>query len=472
MINRILIRIKVVQMLYSYLLVKKDFALEPQPTNPTREKRFSHALYLDYLALMVKVADRLDCHRNSAALSESRFIKRLRADERMHSLLAKYDTQPFQLEDAIEHIADAVKASAIYKNYLKEKSSESNADIDIWAKIFDLIIAHDPVTGAIVTRRENYSPRGVENAGEMMRHTFTEFYSSNSDPGDAVRTLQRSLEAARELYFRLLLLPIDLTDLREQQLDAARHKYLPTEEDMNPNLRFVENQLVAALRENPEIQTYCKEHKLSWIQQDRTMLTALLRDIMDSKAYQEYMALPITDMHTDCELWRDLYKHVIFHNDNFLAELEDKSVFWNDDVEIIGTFLLKTLKRFDTALPGTDPIKEEPVLPMFRNRDDAQFGQQLLSLAIRNKDEYRKYIDANINKAMWDTDRIAFMDVVVLLTAITEIINFPSIPTTVSINEYIEIAKSYSSHKSGPFVHGMLGNIIRTLRQENIITKQ
>lgn len=468
MINRILIRIKVVQMLYSYLLVEKDFELEPQPLSPTREKRFAHSLYMDYLVLMLKLSHRVVVQSGAAPLAESRFIRSVEADQRIRSLMMRYESNPFPLRDAIEPLAAEIKASAIMKSYLKERTEDSNADVDVWAHIFNHIILRDSTVQALMGRMENFSLRGADRAGEMVNITFTNFYASHSSPSDALKTLHRSLDAARELYFRLLLLPIDLTALREQQIDAARHKYLPSQEELNPKLRFVENALVERLRENQQIADYCKEHKLSWIEQDRPMLTALLKDIMESDTYREYMDFPATDLHSDCELWRNLYKKVILHNENFLAELEDKSVFWNDDLEIIGTFLLKSLKRFDTTDGSVPP---NAVLPMYKDHDDEVFGQQLLSAAIRNKDSYRGYIDANINKAQWDTERIAFMDVVIMLAAIAEIVNFPSIPTNVSVNEYIEIAKAYSSHKSGRFVHGMLGNIIRNMRETNVIAK-
>lgn len=459
-------------MLYSYLLVEKDFSLEPQPTSPTREKRFAYSLYLDLLVLMVRIAERVARRGGDRPLLDSRFVKGVMADDRMRSLMAKYKLTDFPFDELADSLADTVKASGLYKHYLKDSDGSLNSDVDIWRNIFNDIIFRDPKLTEAVARRENYSLRGVDRARELMDATFVNFYTSYGHIPEALSTLRRSLDAARELYFRLLLLPIQLTQMRAAQIDENRHKYFPTEEDRNPNMRFVENQLVEVMSKNPVIEEYCKANKLSWLPQDKFMMTALLKAIMESDLYKEYMSRSISDFHSDCEFWRNIFKQVIFRNENFLAELEDKSVFWNDDLEIMGTFLLKTLKRFDDiASRGEGPLSEEPVLAMYKDEEDARFGAELLSDAIKNKEQYREYIDEFVNKSQWDTERIPFMDMVVLLTAIAEIINFPKIPAQVSINEYIEIAKSYSSAKSAGFIHGLLGSVINKLNNEGVIRK-
>lgn len=476
MINRILIRIKVVQMLYSYLLVEKDFSLEAQPTSPTKEKRFAYALYLDLLALMVKVAERVAKRGGQRPLLDSRFVKGVAADERMRSLLAKYNMQDFPLENVVEAIAEKVKASGIYKNYLKNSDGSLNSDVDVWRDIFNDIIYNDPMLQQAIAGRENYSIRGADRARDLMNSTFVNFYTSYGHIPEALATLRRSLDAARELYFRLLILPIELTQLREMKLDENRHKYIVTEEDRNPNMRFVENQLVEAMQADPVIKEYCEVNKLSWLPDDKFLLNSLLKTIMETDLYKEYMEAPVSDFHSDCEFWRNIFKQVIFRNENFLAELEDKSVFWNDDTEIIGTFLLKTLKRFDESVchatehPGT-AASEEPVLAMYKDEEDSRFGAELLTAAIRSKEQYREYIDEFINKSQWDTERIPFMDVVVLLTAIAEVVNFPKIPAQVTVNEYIEIAKAYSTAKSASFIHGLLGSVITRLNEQGVIRK-
>ena len=214
------------------------------------------------------------------------------------------------------------------------------------------------------------------------------------------------------------------------------------------------------------MEDYVEDNKISWIAEDRQLLESLLTTIMNSEVYQDYMRFPATDFQTDCDFWRDIFKYVILNDENFLEALENKSVFWNDDLDIISTFVLKTLRRFEEGCPGN-----RPVLPMYKDEEDAQFGFKLFSDVVKNKDVYRRYIDDSIVGEKWDSERLAFMDVVVTMTALSEIINFPKIPLVVSINEYIELAKSYSTSKSGAFVNGLLSSITEKLREENKIHK-
>lgn len=473
MINRILIRVKVVQTLYSHLLVEKDFALEPQPSSPTKEKRFAYSLYLDLLMLMGKLANEISIRGRGYPLEETRFLKSVMADDRMRSLRMKYSAQPFPLQSAVPSLADKIKESALLKNFLKQNDENANSDIDIWRDIFNTYIVKDQALMAVISRRENFTLRGVDRAAELMDATFVNFYSSNGNLSSAIRTLETSLDASRELYFRLLMLPPDLVRLRDQQLDEQRHKYITTEEDLNPNLRFVENRLAEALDQDPEISAYRSANKLSWIEQDRVTLSALMREIIASDVYREYMELPASDFHTDTEFWRNIFKKVIFRSENFLLDMEDKSVYWNDDMEIIGTFFLKTLKRFDDLYDvQTGRVTQEPVLPKYKDEEDARFGAELLTYALNNRELYRSYIDRYIDSSQWDTERLALMDVVIMLTAIAEIINFQKIPTSVSINEYIEIAKSYSSPRNASFIHGVLGRIIADLRASGELMKE
>lgn len=469
MINRVLIRIKVVQLLYSYLLTDNQFMLESQPTAPTKEKRFAYNLYLDILMLMVKISERIEKRGGYRPLADTRFIKKILADEKLKSVQMKYRHEPFPLENIADQLADVVKESGLYKNFIKDTNANEPEDDKIWEKIFDMIIISYPALNSAFTLRENYTIRGVERMRDMIKETFTQFYASRDNIDDALRTLALSMQKARELYFRLLLLPVELTNLREAQIDENRNKYVPTQEDLNPNMRFVENALVESIRNDEEVDNYVEQNKLSWINEDRRMLESLLKEIMDSEIYADYMNFPATDYHTDCEFWRNVFKHIIFNNEDFLDTLETKSVYWNDDLDIIGTFLLKTLKKYEE---NAERGGVHAVLPMFKDQEDADFGKRLFSDVVRNKDVYRRYIDDSIVAEKWDSERLAFMDVIITMTALAEICNFPKIPLVVSINEYIEIAKAYSTSKSGAFVNGLLYSISNRLSDEGKIMKK
>lgn len=461
MINRVLIRIKVVQLLYSYLLADDSFSLESQPSAPTKEKRFAYALYLDLLVLMVRVSENIRKRGGEQPLADTRFIRRILADDKIKSLMARYRIEGFPLEPLVEPVTETVKNSAIYKNFLKSEDRSEG----VWRDIFEMVIWPDTQVAAAAARRDNHTLRGMERMREIMETTFTNFFAAQDSVSMALQTLRRSLEQSRELYFRLLLLPVELTTLRERQLEERREKYILSDEDRNPNMRFVENELVKRISENEEIRNFTEEKKISWIAEDDMMLRSLLKEVVESEDYERYMESAATDLHTDCEFWRDIFKHVIFSSQTFLEALEDKSIFWNDDIDIIGTFTLKTLKRFDCENPGN------PVMHMYKDEEDARFGAELFTYVVRNREEYREMIDNDIDRKLWESERLAYMDVVIIMTALAEILHFPKIPISASINEYVEIAKAYSTPRSGGFVHGLLAAITRRLREEEKLLK-
>ena len=187
----------------------------------------------------------------------------------------------------------------------------------------------------------------------------------------------------------------------------------------------------------------------------------LLDAIKSSDIYGYYMSLPSTSATDDAAFLRDLYRHIIFTNPDFLECLESMSVFWNDDIDILSTFVLKSIRRIENG----DCLNV--VLDKYKDEEDARFGAELIRALYNNKEQYRLLIDDAVSGSNWDKDRLAFMDIVIIETAIAEIFNFPKIPIQVSVNEYIEMAKSYSTPRSGQFVHGILGSIISRLQKEN-----
>lgn len=465
MINRVLIRTKVVQLLYSYLLVENRFEIESQPMPPTKEKRFAYALYLDMLCLMVKIAGEIKQRGGHAPLYDTRFIKRVSGDEKIRGLLQKYRMEDFPLEGAVDNLVATVKESGLYKKFVKGDDNDYLAGEKIWQEIYDTIIKPDPTLNRLISSRENYTLGGVERMNGMMADTFKNFYSSTDDLPNALRTLKVSMEKAQELYFRLLWLPVQIVQLREREIDEARARYTATAEDRNPNLRFVENEYVAFIRDNESINDAMEKYGRNMSIDDEPMLKALLRAIMASDIYQEYMEFPATDFENDCEFWKNIYKQVIFLNPDFLEALEDKSVFWNDDLDTIGTFVLKTVKRI------SEKQSFASIMTPYKDEEDAKFGAQLFEYVINDKEEYRGYIESALDNKLWDSDRLAFMDIVILMTALAEILNYPKIPLTVSINEYVEIAKAYSTRKSGQFVHGLLAAVLKRLKEEGILLK-
>ena len=468
MINRVLIRMKTVQLLYSYLLVEKPFSLESQPSNPTKEKRFAYNLYLDLIFLMDKLSHQIMGKNKTYPLADTRFILRTENDDKIKSLKIKYKDGSFPFSNVELILKDAIKESLLFKEFEKNRDKGEMPD-NFWENVFKSIIIPNPVLTETIKNLPGYSLSGVERMEILMEETFKNFYSSKDNVDDALKTLKKSMDEARNLYMRLLSLPVELTRLRMDQLELNRQKLLATNDDLNPNMSFVNNRIPVLIEADKEFDDYVERHKLSWRVEDPELLEILLKAILDSEIYRAYEAETIKDIKKDSDFWKNVLTDIILNNEAFLEYLENKSVFWNDDLEIMASFVLKTFKRFEN--PDTESTAVMPMYKDGENGRDAKFGADLFNYVVRNKDIYRKYIEEALAHDKWETDRLAFMDLVVTMTALAEIINYPDIPLSVSINEYIEIAKSYSSEKSGQFVHGLLASLISKLRENKVIVK-
>lgn len=450
--------------MYSYLLVEKKFTLEEPPATPTKEKRYAYGLYTDMLALMVLISREMGTRRKGA-LANTRFMERVEEDDRVRSAVRRLERDGTFCAIA-SRIAEGLKDQGVFRNYIKDiDRGDPAAEDTFWREEFNQVIAPDAGVQAYARGLEGYTLKGYERMTEMMNGTLTNFSASQDSLPEGLRTLAKSLDKARELYFRLLALAVDITALQARKLDSNRHKFLKTAEDLNPNMKFVDNAAVIALRNYSAYRDYVEENHINWLAEDPLLLENLLKSVVESDIYREYMESPERGMAADAELWRELFKKVILVNGNFLEALEDSSVFWNDDLDIMGTFVMKTFRRIEEGVAN-------PILEKYKDEEDARFGSELMKYVFKGKDRYQEWIREAVRDSDWDADRLAFMDVVVVVTALAEIINFPKIPLTVSVNEYIEIAKSYSSAKSAPFVNGLLGYIIRQLQDENILLKR
>jgi N utilization substance protein B len=286
---------------------------------------------------------------------------------------------------------------------------------------------------------------------------------SSKTLSDAKKEYEKSLDKAYELYYYLLLLPVELTRLQEKRLDAAKNKYLPTKEDLFPNTKFIDNSFVKTLESCEPLQEFVKDNSLSWSDCE-VYLRLVLDKILNSEIYGEYMSKENSTFEEDAEFWRQLLKKIVFLDDDLTDALEEKSVYWNDDLNTVGTFVLKTIRKF-----GQGDYKN--LLPKYKDDEDREFADILYTRSIANMDEYMKWIDMFVQKDSWETDRLAFMDVVILLVSITELLYVPSVPIVVTINEYVEIAKDYSTAKSGQFINGILIPIINYLKSEGKLQK-
>ena len=275
--------------------------------------------------------------------------------------------------------------------------------------------------------------------------------------------LLHSLQKSYDLYFYFLLLIVDITRIKQQKTDIARNKYLPTEEDLNPAVKLDENKFARQLAQNETLCKYVEEQKISW-NNDLNIVRHLLNAILESDLYRTYLELGNSNYNADREFWRAAFKNIICTDEELDAQLEEMCIYWNDDLEIIETFVLKTIKRFEE-----ENGEKQELLPMFKSDDDRDFAIELLRLSLSNGDEYKEMINAHLKN--WDMDRIAEVDLLLLRMAIAEILSFPTIPISVTMNEYIEIAKAYSTPKSATFINGILDALVRKLKSEKKLLK-
>ena len=477
MINRVLIRIKVVQMLYSYLLTRNEFKIEPAPgPDATRDATFAYRLYLDLIMLVMELSgQRVGTHRPAmqAAIAANRFLstsplaRAIGLDEQIRVAINPAASDIAVFDSALASIFDTITRSDDYLTHSRKRDRSLSSDMDFWAWALDKVISRDNAFIDAARSLPDFTMSGFNRAFSMFARNIHSYPDNSEMRVEAEHNLKLSLDKAYDLYNGLFNLAIQLTDLQARRLDAAKHKYMPTDADLHPDTRFIDNKLIAALEANKELADYGKDHDIDWSDDDTT-LRLILNSILESDTYKAYMAEPGSSWERDCELWRELFRKVILPGDALAEALESKSVYWNDDLDIMGTFVTKTLKQFAASRKDGADVH---LLPQYKDDEDAEFGNRLFNEAVNHREEYRGLIARFINPEQWDTDRLAFMDIVVMMAAIAELRKFPSIPVPVTLNEYIEIANSYSTPRSGQFVNGVLFSVINYLKAEGMLDK-
>ena len=275
--------------------------------------------------------------------------------------------------------------------------------------------------------------------------------------------LMASFESSYQLYNYLLGLIVKVTDYRNDQIEAARNKYLPSREERFPNTRFVNNQIAKIIRDNSSIMNYCEEHGL-FNDFDTETYRAILDQIEKNPLYMAYMSQPqAPTFEQDLELWKEIFNTIIPSCEVLDATLEDKNIYWNDDLTTIVQFAVKTLSRIKA---NTEMVK---TLGMFRNDDDKNFALSLFHHAIDESHEYLQLIDKTAEN--WEAKRMAMMEKVIMICALAEIRNFPDIAIRISLNEYIELAKHYCKADSARFINGILDRIVSQWKTEGLIFK-
>jgi N utilization substance protein B len=277
----------------------------------------------------------------------------------------------------------------------------------------------------------------------------------------AEKELLLSMDKAYDLYHYLLLIIVMITEAEQRRVDRKRFK--PFMAELDQNLRLYNNRLAEQLRTNKHLQHFANERGTFWNDENEYFIRQLLNRLLASDYYAEYLKTP-DNYDSDKEFWRKTFKHFIIEDPDVLELIENNNIYWVDDVDLISTFSLKSLKRFSAA-----STVNEPLLPMYREESDRAFALKLLHHAIVELDSTRERIVPYLKN--WDVDRLAQTDLLLMQIALSELLNFPEIPVSVTLNEYIDLSRYYSTPKSPAFVNGALDALAKDLQKDGTIFK-
>ena len=302
----------------------------------------------------------------------------------------------------------------------------------------------------------------------VIQTLFAYYQSGDTGIVHPTKVLTRGFEDTYSLYIILLAFVNELTNYAQDQIAENASRARAIHATYHPNRRFVENRFAQQLFENRTLRRITEEEHLSW-EAGQSALENIFRQLVTQPFYKQYMSEPERSYESDKLVWRKIFSELLPDNEYLESALDELELAldkqnWTVDVDVVLSYIVKTIKRFREE-NGAD----QELLPMFESEDERQFAQALLEEAIAHHDEALELIHSHLKN--WDADRIAFMDTIILQTALAEIMNFPNIAIEVSLNEYIELAKTYSGDKSYLFVNGILNEILRDLNRENKLLK-
>ena len=291
------------------------------------------------------------------------------------------------------------------------------------------------------------------------------YFQSNEDSYRRTENeLMQAVEHIYDLYIYFLLTFAEIKDIAENRLEDSKKKIRPKAEDLDPNLKFINNAVIRKIEECKELRRLSEERKINWVgDEHQEMFRKMFLQIKESEAYIEYMNNDQSGFEEDKTFILELFKAEIANSPIFYNFLEEKSIHWMDDIDLVCSMVLKTLKSIEL-----EEVVE--ILPLYKKDDDEQeFIRDLLRKTISMNKENELLID-DLTKN-WELDRIAKMDIILMKMAITELQIFNNIPTKVTLNEYIEISKFYSTPKSNGFINGVLDKAIDRLQKDKKIIK-
>lgn len=299
---------------------------------------------------------------------------------------------------------------------------------------------------------------------KALQALYAYFQSDNNNIAAGEKELTHSIDKVYDLYlFQLSLLP-ELVDYAVIKMEEAKLKRLPSPDDINPNMRFINNRVIEKLRINRNLRRALDTKKINWVS-EQEFTKQIFSLIRETPEYVEYLNNPEDSFENDQLYISKLYKKYISEAEDLESYFEEKSIYWSDDWDLVSSTIIKTIKSFKESSDDFHPIS-----PLYKDEeDDRDFVMNLFRKTIFNNQQFEDIIADKTKN--WEVDRIALIDILILKMAMAEVINFPSIPVKVTLNEYIDISKRFSTPKSKTFVNGVLDKIIFDLKRDGKIQK-
>ena len=299
---------------------------------------------------------------------------------------------------------------------------------------------------------------------KVMQSLFAFKGTESDDFSKDEKFLFQSIDKMSDLYLAMMALMIELQKKANSKLERSQKKLLATEEDINPNRKFADNVVLEFISNNTMLKEVIEKRKLNFWDLDFEYIDVIYKAILESDIYKEYMAKGASDLKEDKDFMVDIYSEIIAPNEKLFDYFEDKQITWVDDLPVVNTAIVKAFTKLKLTKPETFLIPE-----LYKDEDDKVFAKDLLIKTLLNTSKFSEEIAAKTTN--WDADRLASLDGVLLQMALCEFQKFASIPVKVTINEYLEIAKEYSTPKSSLFINGILDKVVKEYKQNNIHNK-
>lgn len=297
---------------------------------------------------------------------------------------------------------------------------------------------------------------------KVVKGLYAHIKSESDNLQASEKSLVLSIDKTYELYIQLMGLIVDVARYAEERQEIARQKKLPTYEDLNPNRKFVENVVVARIAESEAVQSFLSKHSLGWSRYPE-LIKNIYNTLIQSPFYNKYMLSSNRSFKEDLQLVTDFYVNCLEDNEVLEDALEEQSIYWSDDLGYALMIVIRTLSNM------RESHQELRLQPKFKSDEDLIFAKELFAKSALQFSQNQLYLDRFTHN--WDVERLAFMDKLIMSVAMTEIVSFSSIPVKVSLDEYIELSKYYSSPTSSTFINGVLDKVVESLTEEGKVNK-